>query len=141
MIVCLVLSLEEVSQDDDILEKSAVLVLSNAVGGNHGKMNSFLGCGCVDECLQLVLQIVMVFTVNCEEFACELDFAEIDDVVLAVDDEVDLRTFWGVSFELPGIAIADDSRNAKSFTNLVKMLYAYPLECETSPGGMHGRVQ
>ena len=43
MIVCLVLSLEEVSQDDDILEKSAVLVLSNAVGGNHGKMHCLDG--------------------------------------------------------------------------------------------------
>ena len=72
-------------------------------------MDSLAGRGLLNESLKPVPHNVAVIAVNCKCLARVLDFTEIYDVVLTVNDQIYLCPFPVISLIYPCMAIAGDA--------------------------------
>lgn len=68
----------------------AVNVAFHAVGCYHGEVQSLAGFGALLECADFMAQVLLVVTVDFVFVAGKLHLAKVDDIVAAVDDEVNL---------------------------------------------------
>ena len=72
-------------------------------------------------------------SIDCEGFFGTFDFAEVDYVILPVNQQIDLRT--GLGFPAaPGKLMTADAGNAESGLDLAGVQKAYSLKGQPAPG-------
>lgn len=122
-----------------------VHILLHAVGGDHCYENGLSGSGLTDEGSDLVPEFLIIILVDDVWLGCPLHLADVDGVVPAVDEQVNLSPSLSRSqiFRVgtPGALFGHHSCNAQRGFDLPHMLKTYPLEGQAGPGALHARIE
>ena len=121
---------EEVVQRHFAVDEAGILRACKSGGGHEHELHAFPGAGGAAEDFQFRLEVFVVVLVDGVGLAGELHFADVDDSVAPVDDEVDLRAFrtvviWRVS---PEIRFRIDAGNPQRVLDPFDVLHAESFE-------------
>lgn len=128
---------------DKILDQFlAVGVGGHAMGRDQGQEQRLPGRGDISECLQLRSQFGRIFLIDHEFPIAELELADVDHVVLSIDQQVDLgpAAFPALRLMAPGRTFGLHAGYAESLLDLRHVLEAHPLESVPGPGPPSGRA-
>ena len=82
--------LKQIIHNHSLLDATAIGVVVKSVGGDEGEMNVFLVFGQLTHPRHPIAQLLLIVAVDDVFLVGELDFAEVNHTVGAVNDEVDL---------------------------------------------------
>ena len=118
-----------------------VYILLHAVGGDHCYENGLPCSGLTDEGSDLIPEFLIIILVDDVWLGRPLHLADVDGVVPAVDEQVNLSPSLSRSqiFRVgtPGALFGHHSCNAQRGFDLPHMLKTYPLEGQAGPGALH----
>ena len=116
------------------LDGVAIHSALHAVGGHHRQVQCLAGLGLGLEGVGLVAQVLLVFLADFVLVLGKLHLTQINDVVAAVDDKVDLRAALAVAaLREPRGVFGEDARNAQLPLDLRDMLQTQGLESQSCP--------
>ena len=123
---------KQIIQNNVGVDHAAVLVLLQAECGDHGCLNG-LFCSCfLNEGADFIAQDAITVFVDGTLFRCILDFTEIDHMVIAVNDKINLgAAVVLVSPAEPGRLFRQNAGNAKLLLDLPDMVFTELLKSES----------
>ena len=134
---------EEVVEGDLRLDDGGVGVREDAVRSDEGEMEGAPGGGHGAEGFEFGAEVVRGDLVDGVGAGGPLHFADVDDAVGAVEQEVDLGPVRvdGVGEVAPGGNMDEDAGNLEGLLDLGDMGEAYALEGEARPGVLGARTE
>ena len=119
---------------DDGLELVGIGIPLHATGGNKNEVDGLVGTGFGHETLFAVLDLRLFFGCHLVGLLGVLHLADVDDGVVAIDDEIYLcPTAIGILGQVPRADTADGTEDAEGSAYLVDMEQADALEGTAAP--------
>ena len=124
---------KQIRQSDNRLEHAAVLCPRQSVRGDKGQVYRLARTALEPERLATRPKLFIILAINREQAFAELHFAEIDDAIITVNQQVYLYTRALSRGTAPCADSADDARNAQCPLQIVRMLETKSLKSQTRP--------
>ena len=132
---------KELFQCHGALREGAVLVLFEAIGGDECQKKGLSCVRFLKESVKFVLEFLAVSFGQREGCFGVFDFANVDGLVLSVDEKVNLGARGGVSRGSPRADPCLDCGNAERLLDLPDMMQAEHLKGQARPGVVQGAVE
>ena len=117
------------------MEGARVGIIDGALRCDEGQVNRFSRVRDRLENRPFAVQLVKQFLVWSEQASGVFDFAEVDDVVGSVNEEVDLRTIGAefIGFMAPGTGVCQNAADLKGVLDLGERLKTHTLKGKPLP--------
>ena len=124
-----------------ILDKfPTIAVICKIIGGDHSHKNAFAGPGTGLEYSHFVTEFFSVFFADSKIILREFHLAEIDHIIVTIDQKIDLCAF--ICFGLgPTCVPGVDHLDPEGHFDLVDVFETNRLKAETAPGAIRALVE